>query len=495
MPPIRIHPENSKIFEFRGQPLVLLTATEHYGAVMNRPFNIERYLADTAEKKITLTRLFMLFRELQTTINPYSTCKPETQDYVAPFVRAGPGRAVDMEPKYDLDQPNPEFFERLRRFLSVASDYGIIVEVVLLSNAYAENVWSLNPLHPKNNVNGLPEIPWYDTMSCRHAALFERQAAHVRKIVAETNKYDNIIYEICNEPGGSFNAEAPTCAEVDEWLEALITVVRDTEKDLPNKHLVAGQQAFAYTPWEQHMHKTFSEMSYDVVNCHPLPNTTYAGKSYALGQFMSKQLALRDLRDFGLATYAEPKPLNQDEDNIASQYKDYDGWTIHRKRAWVTLLTGGHYDYIDFSIHPYLETGTPASQSNIRSWMKYLSQFVHSLDLVNARPLPDLVIHYPGFVLPVAFGAAGSDYAIYLPDERELTAARDLADTTLVSPDAGSPISGIIVVNLPPGDYTAACYDPQTGLYSPSILLTGGPSVTIHLPEFRHDLAVRIRRR
>lgn len=495
MPPIRIHPHNSKIFEFRGQPLVLLTATEHYGAVMNRPFNIERYLADTADKKITLTRLFMLFREQQTSINPYSTCKPETPDYVAPFVRTGPGRAVDMELKYDLDQPNPEFFDRLHRFLSLASDYGIIVEVVLLSNAYAEHVWSLNPLHPKNNINALPEIPWYDTMSRRHSALFERQAAHVRKIVAETNKYDNIIYEICNEPGGNFNAESPTCADVDEWLEALIGVVRDTEKDSPNQHLVVGQQAFAYTPWEQPMQKTFQDMPYDVVNCHPLPNTTYGGKAYALGMFMSKQLALRDLRDFGLATYAEPKPLNQDEDNIASQYKDFDGWTIHRKRAWVTLLTGGHYDYIDFSIMPYLETGTPASQAHIRAWMRHLSTFVRSLDLVNARPLPDFVTQYPEFTLPAAFGVAGHDYAIYLPDERELTAARDLADTSLVSADVGSPIDGIIVVNLPPGDYQVSCYDPQTGVYSPSVRLAGVPDATIHLPEFRHDMAIRIRHR
>jgi len=494
MPPIRIHPQNSKIFEFRGQPLVLLTATEHYGAVMNRPFNFERYLADAADKKITMTRTFMLFREQQSSINPYSTCKPETQDYVAPFLRTGPGRASDMELKYDLDQPNPEFFERLHRFLSLASDYGIIVEVVLLSNAYVEGVWSLNPLHPANNINGFPQILWYDTMSMRHGALFERQAAHVRKIVEETNKYDNIIYEICNEPGGQFNAEAPTCAEVDAWLNALIKVVRDTEKNLPTQHLVVGQQAFTYNPWQQQMHETFTEMPYDVVNVHPLPNTTYGGKSYEMGAFMSKQLVLRALRDFGLATYAEPKPLNQDEDNIASQYKDYDGWTIHRKRAWVTLLTGGHYDYIDFSLHPHLETGTPASQSNIRSWMKYLSQYVHSLDLVHARPLPDFVTQYPEFTLPVAFGVAGSDYTIYLPDERELVAARDLKDTSLVSSDAGSPIDGIVVVNLPDGEYHASCYNPQTGMYSPSILLAGGPNATIHLPEFQHDLTIRIRK-
>ena len=43
---IRIHPKNHKYFEFRGKPLAFVTATEHYGAVMNRPFRFERYLAE-----------------------------------------------------------------------------------------------------------------------------------------------------------------------------------------------------------------------------------------------------------------------------------------------------------------------------------------------------------------------------------------------------------------------------------------------------------------
>ena len=111
--PIRIHPENPEMLEFRGHPLALLTATEHYGAVINRPFCFERYLADAAEKKITLTRLFTLFRELQSTVNSYSTRKPESPDFIAPYRWVGPGTALDGQPVYDLDQPNPEFFDRL----------------------------------------------------------------------------------------------------------------------------------------------------------------------------------------------------------------------------------------------------------------------------------------------------------------------------------------------------------------------------------------------
>ena len=107
---ISIHPRNPKLFQFRGRPLVLICATEHYGAVLNRPFRFERYLTDAAGRGQTLTRLFTLFRELQSAVNPYSTCKPESTDYIAPFARTGPGKALDGEPRYDLEIWNPELF-------------------------------------------------------------------------------------------------------------------------------------------------------------------------------------------------------------------------------------------------------------------------------------------------------------------------------------------------------------------------------------------------
>ncbi len=494
--PIRIHPQNSKLFEFRDKPLVLVTATEHYGAVMNRLFRFERYLADAAEKGITLTRLFMLFRELQTAINPYSTCKPESPDYISPFVRSGPGRALDGELKYDLDQFNPEFFERLHAFVSLASEYGIIVEIVLLSHTYTDAVWALNPLNPNNNINGLADFPWPDYLTLRQSVVVERQKAVIRQIVEELNPYDNIIYEICNEPGRIRNQDGdPTVDEINAWLAALIQHVRETEARLPNQHLIAGQQAWTFDPWVQPSDLSFTTLGYDVVNIHPLPNTTYAGQSYELGTFMSKQLRLRELRDYGLATYAERKPLNQDEDNIASQYKDVEGWTIHRKRAWTAILSGGHYDYIDFSIWPHLETGTPDSQRYIRSWIGYLAKFIHSFDLIRARPLTGLLKAQPLYTLESAFGIRGEDYCIYLADERELEAARDLPQNHPLAHGPGQPISGYITLDLPDGVYNVVYYDPQTGLYASSSAIQGAADRTLALPTFEQDMVVRIRRK
>jgi len=482
---VRIHPENNKCFEYKGKPLVFITATEHYGAVMNRPFRFERYLADAGARHHTLTRLFVLFRELQASINPYSTCKPESPDYIAPFARTGPGRAQDGEPKFDLNTWNPEFFDRLHRFVSLAAEHGVVVEVVIFSNTYSPAVWALNPLNDKNNINGLPAIRPAEYITLRYPEVVKWQKTHARKIIEELNPYGNVIFQICNEPGAVPNAQdAPTVTqEVDAWQREIAKVIRDTEAGLPNKHLIAGSQCWILDPFEQGTDVAFGDLPVDIVNVHPLPDIVYGGACYNMGVFMAKQLCLRPLRDFCLASSKEKKPVNLDEDNAASQYKDFDGWTIHRKRAWTALMCGCHYDYIDFSIINYCETGTEASQACIRTWFKHLSDFAHSVDLARARPRIETVKQTPDHVCPSALAVEDEDYCIYLADERELGAA-----------GAGERITGEVVVDLPGGSYEVAAYSPQTGLYSPSMPIQGGANTRVRLPSFVHDVVLRIRK-
>src|SRR5271170_1232028 len=157
---LRIDPENPKYLLFRGKPLVLISASEHYGSVINRPFDYEKYLTDAAEHKMTMTRTFLLFRELQSARNPSSPAKPESPEFISPFVRSGPGKALDGEPIYDLDQWNPEYFERLHRFLDAASRKGIVVELTVFSNTYADHIWALNPFRAENNKQHLRKIEW-----------------------------------------------------------------------------------------------------------------------------------------------------------------------------------------------------------------------------------------------------------------------------------------------------------------------------------------------
>ncbi|HUH64037.1 MAG TPA: DUF6298 domain-containing protein [Terracidiphilus sp.] len=480
---VRIDPENPKYLLFRGKPLALISASEHYGSVINRPFDFEKYLDDAQKHKMTVTRTFLLYRELQSARNPSSPCKPESPDFIAPYPRTGPGKAMDGEPMYDLDKWNPEYFDRLHRFLDAASKRGIVVELTIFSNTYVDNIWALHPLRAANNLQHVGTVDWEDYISLKDAELVRRQKAFARKIIQETSGYDNVYYEICNEPGGSVPGHA-TSADVDAWQTEMARVLREEMQRLNRPHLLSGQQAFNYGAENRFpMDATFASSNFDIVNDHPLPNTQFGGQTFDMGDFMSKQLRLAGVQGFCRATFAQRKPVSLDEDNAASIYRDTAGWTIHRKRAWTALLSGCHYDYIDFSITVGSEAGTPASRAAIRSWMQHLSEFMDSFDFVHSAPAPDWIAAHPQHLLVSSLSASGKDFAAYLADDRETD-----------DPAAGESISGDVTLALPPGSYEVWLYSPVTGEYSPAIQIHGGDKSEITLPPFKQDIVVRATR-
>ena len=204
-----------------GRPVVLRTATEHYGAVLNEAFDYVPYLSMLARSGGNLTRTFILFRELQSAVNPYSTCKPESIDYLAPYPRLDAARtdptALDGQPRFDLDRWDARFFERLHDFVGRAAALDVTVEVTLFSNTYADQIWELNPLHHANNVNGLSPIHWTEHITARQRDRLDRQLALVEKVVTECRDHPNVIFEPCNEPGAGAPVDPPVAlVEQDE---------------------------------------------------------------------------------------------------------------------------------------------------------------------------------------------------------------------------------------------------------------------------------------
>jgi Family of unknown function (DUF6298)/Cellulase (glycosyl hydrolase family 5) len=481
---VKIAPDNPKYLWFRGKPLVLISASEHYGSVINRPFDYEKYLADAAEHKMTMTRTFLLYRELQSARNPSSPCKPESPDYISPFVRSGPAKALDGEPTYDLDKWNPEYFERLHRFLDLASQKGIVVALTVFSNTYSNETWALNPFRAENNQQHVGAIAWQDYISLKDPELVRRQSDYARKVIQETAGYDNVYYEICNEPGGGLAGHASP-ADVDAWQEQMAHVLRDEMRRLNRPHLLSGQQAFMYGAKNAFpMDATFAGKTFDIVNDHPLPNTLFDGRVYEMGNFMSKELMLDQVASFCRDADVRPKPTVIDEDNTASMYRDTTGWTIHRKRAWTALLSRCHYDYIDFSITVGSERGTAASQRGIRTWMQYLSEFMSSFDFTHAKLAPDWVATYPQHLTVSSLSSGERDYVAYLADSREVG-----------DPASGEAIGGSVSLSLPPGSYDVRLYSPVTGQYSPAIEFKGGGKSALMLPAFKEDIVIRATRR
>jgi len=57
-PPIRLHPDNPRWFEWRGKAVALITSAEHYGAVLNQDFEFHRYLEAMQLEGMNYTRIF-----------------------------------------------------------------------------------------------------------------------------------------------------------------------------------------------------------------------------------------------------------------------------------------------------------------------------------------------------------------------------------------------------------------------------------------------------
>ena len=56
-----------------------------------------------------------------------------------PWLRSGPGNALDGKPKFDLSRLDPAFFDRMRRRVQAAQDQGIYVSIMLFDDWSTEN--------------------------------------------------------------------------------------------------------------------------------------------------------------------------------------------------------------------------------------------------------------------------------------------------------------------------------------------------------------------
>jgi hypothetical protein len=95
--PIRLHPENPHYFLFRGKPTVLITSTEHYGAVLNGDFEAIPYLDELHARGFNLTRTFSgTYREVPGSFKiRKNTLAPTPETYIAPWPRTETPGAAD----------------------------------------------------------------------------------------------------------------------------------------------------------------------------------------------------------------------------------------------------------------------------------------------------------------------------------------------------------------------------------------------------------------
>jgi hypothetical protein len=152
-----------------------------------------------------------------------------------PWRRAGPGKALDGKPRFDLEQWDPAYFERLRSRVKAAGERGTYVSIMLFEGwglTFAS--WDGHPFNVKNNVQGINGDPDGDgkgleTQALKIPAVTRLQEAYVRKVIDTVNDLDNVLFEIANESNFTHSKE---------WQYHMIRFIKSYEKSQPKQHLV-----------------------------------------------------------------------------------------------------------------------------------------------------------------------------------------------------------------------------------------------------------------
>jgi hypothetical protein len=466
--PVRLHPANPHYFLFRGKAVALITSGEHYGAVLNRDFDYHRYLATLEAEGLNYTRLFAgSYVEVPAKSFGilHNDLAPEPGRFLAPWARSDAPGYTGGGNKFDLDKWDDEFFTRYRDFLAEAAKRGIVVEVTLFSAHYAEAQWHMSALNPANNINATDPIDWKKLNTLENGNILAHQEKYARKIVREANGFDNVIFEIQNEPW----SDRPILADViNPYLRPPARDTYPNSIDLPDELAMAWQTRVSQ--WI-----TMEESA--------MPNHYLIAQNYSnFRASIRKLLPNVEVVNFHYAypdavalNYGLGKAIAYDETGFLGRD---DG--AYRRQAWNFMLSGGSaFDALDYSFTAghedgsYSEPNGPGGGSAaLRHQLQILSQFLQSFSLVALQPDTRTVKHAAGLTARV-LSSAGKEYAVYLdgngPDE--------------------------LTLELPPGNYSAEWLNVATGKIEQWEKFThkGGDKV-LQSPAFQSGIALRLKR-
>lgn len=389
--PLALHPDNPHYFIYDGKPTLIITSGEHYGAVVNLDFDFKKYLDTLAADGMNNTRTFSgAYVEPMGAFNiARNTLAPAAGRFIAPWARSSTPGYANGGNKFDLQKWDPEYFARLREFMRHARDRGVIVEMNLFCPFYEETQWKLSPMNAANNVNGVGSVARTNVYTLdKHGGLLAVHETMTRKFVAELNEFDNLYYEICNEPyfGGVTL----------DWQHRIAETIAAAEKDLPKKHLISRNVANGSARIDQ-PHPAIS-----IYNFH------YANPPDAVAQ-----------------NYALNKVIGDNETGFRGTNN-----LPYRTEAWAFMLAGGGlYNNLDYSFVAGHEDGTfvyPASQPGggnpaFRKELRTLRDFLHSFDFIRMKPAHSIL---RGGLPPGARGyvlaKSGEQYAIYVGPAPEI---------------------------------------------------------------------------
>jgi len=410
--PIERSSVNSKVFYQDDQPVYLI-GDGWYGPHRAPGYDMTTYVGRLAQDKINFTRVLLFV------LTTDGIAAGVTE---APWLRTGPGTDSGGQLKFDLNQWSAAFFTQLRQFLSLCAVEGITVEISIFegwSLKNGEGAWDLHPFNGNSNINGIdPDTNsdgyGFEFHTLREAAVTTLQEALIRKVVDETNEFDNLIYEIGNETNNSSFLQSEEAL----WLAHMVDVLHTYELSKPKQHLIAVNADFT-------THDAANDSNVDVLNYH-------------LGTWVPSEIF-----SHYDTTRALPKPDVYDE-TIPIPGPSVEAF---RQALWATFIAGGSMNVLDWTFNS-ITGGTPegAGGESIRATLRYLAEFVSRVGLEQLQEASSLA--GAGWCA----ADAGEEYVVFLPGGGSVNV--DLSDAV--------------------GTLPVEWYDPATGAIQPDASVVGG---------------------
>lgn len=426
---LRLLPENPHYFLYHDKPTVIVGSGEHYGAVMNLDFDYHTYLATLDADGLNTTRLFAgAYVERAGDFGiAKNTLAPGPGRVTLPWQRSNENGYELGGNKFDLSRWDTAYFSRLVDFVATARSYDIIVEVDLFSSYY-RNGWSYSALNPHNNINGTDSIISTSVNTLNNGNLIQYQEAYVRKIVQTLKAFDNLYYEIQNEPWADQtdtvyvvdehrpkedwrNTVQVATQEALEWQRRVTAWIDDEENGLPVKHLISQNVANFHCP---------------VVN--PDPAVDIFNFHYALPIAVNENYHLKKVVGLNETGFAGRADLT------------------YRQQAWKFMMSGGGlYNHLDYSFSVGNEDGTDTTYRApgggsvaLRKQLAVMKHFLEQFDLSSLHPDTTKIIRAQKGTRTYTLRDSHSKWAVYLlctQDTTSVTLVQSLTNPAITWTD------------------------------------------------------------
>lgn len=470
--PIKLHPDNPHYFLFEGRPTILLTSAEHYGAVLNLDFDYVKYLDALKKRGFNYTKIFSgAYREIPNSFGiERNDLAPARGRYACPWARSDQDGYALGGKKFDLEKWDEAYFKRLKDFVEQAGRRGIVVELSLFCPFYEQKkgdvdaLWKASPMHAANNVNGIGTCLREKAYTLENGKLIAVQEAMTRKIVQELSGFDNIFYEISNEPyfGGV----------TEQWQGHIAHVIEQAEASGSRRHLIAQNIA-------NHSKKIEK----------PNPRVSVFNFHYAAPQAVAENLGLE-------------RVIGDDETGFKGSAAE-----PYRVEGWRFLMAGGGlYNNLDYGYTVKSPEGldqankAPGSTTTeIRDQLEILRTFFEGLDFIHMKPVTEAErIKAPDKVTVGALAQDQKLIAAYFARETD-KAGKPITPESVSTEEKASPgkaaTGGEASLELGGGKWKAEWISPLTGktVKQETFTHTGGRR-ELKMPPFARDIALKLKR-